>query len=155
MGPRCTLLLIGVCCSALLMVRCASPISPGKDDRRAQLDFCVDEVNRLRASAGRAALQQSADLEAFADRAAEHDALARTAHGYFLMTNGSGVALAETQILWWKDEPVRTVIRKGLAQMWAVGPGGEHYDILAGPYREIGCGVFVSGTEVTVVQDFR
>ena len=46
-------------------------------------------------------------------------------------------------------------IQQGLAQMWRVGPGGEHYDILSGSYAEVGCGVFVNGTEVTATQDFR
>jgi hypothetical protein len=49
----------------------------------------------------------------------------------------------------------RTVIQRGLAQMWQVGPGGEHYDIMAGTFSEIGCGIAVNGAEVTVTQDFR
>jgi hypothetical protein len=39
--------------------------------------------------------------------------------------------------------------------MWDVGPGGEHYDIMVGAFSEIGCGIAVNGTEVTVTQDFR
>jgi hypothetical protein len=39
--------------------------------------------------------------------------------------------------------------------MWAAGPGGEHYDILVGRYSEVGCGVFVNGSEVSVAQDYR
>ena len=39
--------------------------------------------------------------------------------------------------------------------MWQGGPRGEHYDIMVGPYSQIGCGIFVNGREVTVAQDFR
>ena len=39
--------------------------------------------------------------------------------------------------------------------MWAEGRGGGHYDNLAGRYTQVGCGVFVDGDLVTVVQAFR
>ena len=32
---------------------------------------------------------------------------------------------------------------------------GGHYDNIAGPYTQVGSGVFVNGNEVTVVQAFR
>ncbi len=44
---------------------------------------------------------------------------------------------------------------QGLAGMWAEGPGGGHYENMRGPYTEVGCGVFVNGVDITVVQDFR
>ena len=77
------------------------------------------------------------------------------AHHHFGLTRGSNPVRAETEILWWRSSRVRPVISKGLAQMWNAGPSGEHYPILSGPYTEVGCGVFVNGAEVTVVQDFR
>ncbi len=39
--------------------------------------------------------------------------------------------------------------------MWTAGPSNEHYDVLAGPYSEVGCGLFVDGDEVSSAQDFR
>lgn len=120
-----------------------------------ELTLCVEQTNRYRASAGRAPLVRSQALEDFAARAAEHDTLARVAHQHFALTNGAGVARAETEILWWKGVAVRAVVERGLSQMWQVGPGGEHYDIMSGDYTEIGCGIFVTGGEVTVAQDFR
>ena len=87
--------------------------------------------------------------------AAERDGTVHSAHDHFIRTNGGGTALAETEILWWHGFAVKDVIQQGLAQMWRVGPGGEHYDILSGSYAEVGCGVFVNGTEVTATQDFR
>lgn len=121
----------------------------------SELSFCADELNRYRASIGRPVLTRSGQLETFAAQSAEHDGTAHVAHHHFLMTNGGGTAMAETEILWWKNYAVKSVIRDGLAQMWQAGPGGEHYDIIAGPYTEVGCGVFINNGEVTVTQDFR
>ena len=94
-------------------------------------------------------------LEAFAAEAAQNDALVRVAHHLFTTTNGRGTAMAETEILWWRGAGVRAVIQKGLAQMWQGGPSDEHYNVIVGPYSEIGCGIFVNGSEVTVAQDYR
>lgn len=121
----------------------------------ADMAFCVDEINRYRTSVGRPPLARSQSLETFATDAAQKDAGVRIAHQHFRDTNGAGVSQAETEILWWKDQPVHDVVQKGLAQMWRVGPGGEHYDIISGPYTQVGCGAFISNGEVTVSQDFR
>jgi Cysteine-rich secretory protein family len=119
------------------------------------LSFCVDEVNRYRASVGRAPLARSADLEAFAAEAAQSDGLAHQAHQFFATTNGGGLSRAENEILWWEGLAVPSVIQQGLKQMWEIGPAGEHYDIMTGAFSQIGCGIFVNGSEVTVAQDFR
>ncbi len=121
----------------------------------AELSFCANEINRYRATIARPALRRSEALEVFAARGAEYDATIRIAHAHFRETNGGGIARAETEILWWRGHAVRQVIQKGLAQMWQVGPGGEHYEVLAGPYSEVGCGIYVSAGEVTVAQAFR
>ena len=121
----------------------------------AELAFCADEINRYRAGVGRSRLTRSETLEAFAAAAAENDGTSYIAHQFFKSRNGGGIVMAETEILWWRGFSVRTVIEKGLAQMWQVGPRGEHYEILVGPYSEVGCGVFVNGPEVTVTQSFR
>ena len=145
--------------AALVATACgvATPLSPGPPEApyTAELRLCVDEINRYRASVGRPPLQRSTALEAFAAAAAEHDGTVHAAHDHFLRTNGGGTALAETEILWWRGFALKDVIQQGLAQMWRVGPGGEHYDILSGPYTEVGCGIFVNGAEMTVAQDFR
>ena len=39
--------------------------------------------------------------------------------------------------------------------MWAEGPGGGHFENMRGPYKELGCGVFVNGPEITYAQEFR
>jgi uncharacterized protein YkwD len=125
----------------------------------ASAAFCVDEVNRLRATADASPLTRSGRIDAFSAEAARVDGVAHEAHTYFRMTNGgNGTVRAENVIAWWKVAQygsVRTVIRQGLATMWAQGPGGSHYEIMTGNYTEMGCGVFVSNGEVTVSQDFR
>jgi hypothetical protein len=65
------------------------------------------------------------------------------------------VAFAGNEGPWWRSTSVRAVIRDGLAFMWSEGPGGGHYENIRGPYMQVGCGVFVNGNEITVVQDHR
>ena len=155
---------VGPACSAI-----GSTVSPSGEDGGApaasaplaatsvasELSLCAEETNRYRASVGLGPLIRSAALEDFAAHAATIDGAAHRAHDHFTSTNGDGVSRAETEILWWRGFTVQAVVQRGLAQMWQVGPGGEHYDIMAGPYSEIGCGIAVNGGEVTVTQDFR
>jgi hypothetical protein len=148
-------LLVGLPVLCLSACSVASPTSAAVNGLPGDLSFCQAEVNRYRAAIGRPPLARSEALEEFAATAAAADATARIAHFHFAATNGGGKAKAETEILWWRGGRVRSVIEQGLAQMWQAGPGGEHYQILAGPYTEIGCGVFAEAGEVTVVQDFR
>jgi uncharacterized protein YkwD len=133
-----------------------SPSSSGSlVNLSANLSFCADEVNRYRVSVGRPPLSRSAELEAFAAKAAEDDGRSHQPHHWFAITNGGGMARAENEILWWQGFGVRSVIEQGLQQMWQGGPSGEHYDIMVGQFSQIGCGIFVNGAEVTVAQDFR
>ena len=133
----------------------AAPTPAGNAAMAGEVALCADETNRYRASVGLRPLVRSAVLDDFAARAAEHDAVAHVPHEHFALTNGAGVSTAETEVLWWRGFAVRAVVQRGLAQMWQVGPGGDHYDIMAGAYSEIGCGISVNGSEVTVAQDFR
>jgi uncharacterized protein YkwD len=124
----------------------------------ADLTFCVSETNRYRATVGAPALIESAPLEAYAADGARIDGLAHVPHSHVTSTNGGGVAFAENEIPWWplvQFGTVQAVIRQGIAQMWAEGPGGGHYENIKGPYTTLGCGVFIQNGEITVVQDFR
>ncbi len=121
----------------------------------ASVSFCTEEINRYRAKIGLDPLDRATDLDSFAAQAAEYDGRAGVPHQYFRMTNGGGIARAENQLLLWKGYAVNEVIRQGLAQMWAEGPGGSHYQIMAGKYAQVGCGIFKNGNEVNVSQDFR
>lgn len=143
----------------LAMSACAlpstTPSSPDAATLASSLQFCTDEINRYRSLIGRTALSRSDSLEQFAATAAEHDATAGVPHSLFSKTNGGGVAMAETELLLWPQRAVQDVIKTGLAQMWSAGPAGEHYEILAGPYSQVGCGIYVAGGQVSVAQDYR
>ncbi|HUR36002.1 MAG TPA: CAP domain-containing protein [Vicinamibacterales bacterium] len=129
--------------------------STGSANLDASVSFCTDEINRYRTRAGLAPVERAPDLEVFAARAAESDGRSGVPHQYFRMTNGGGVARAENQLLLWKGYAVNDVIRQGLAQMWAEGPEGTHFQILTGGYAQVGCGIFMNGSVVNISQDFR
>jgi len=122
----------------------------------ADLAYCVSETNRDRAIVGKPALHESASLESFAAAAAQSDAQSRSPHGY-AKTHASGT-WAENEIPWWplaSYGTVQAVMTQGIAQMWAEGPTGGHYQNIVGPYSQLGCGVYIGNGEITVAMDFR
>ncbi len=125
----------------------------------AELSFCVEEVNRLRTTIGNPPLVRSDVLEKYAATAVQADAVAGKPHTYALSTNFDNLTvLAENEALFWplsSLKSVRAVVEKSLAEMWSEGPGGEHYDIMADNYHQVGCGVFVQGNDVAVLEAFR
>ncbi len=127
----------------------------------AEIAFCVEETNRYRTAIKKPPFARTAALDDFASRGAEHDAKRREPHHHFNNTQfpDSFSALAENELPWWHldaDEgAVRRVIRAGLRSMWEEGPGGGHYENLVGTYTQMGCGIWIDGNEITVVQDFR
>ena len=116
--------------------------------------FCVTETNRYRATLGLKPLTRSSTLEAYAAIGAREDGLSGQHHQHFRRTSGGGVAVAENEF-WGTNLALHTLMVRGLADMWAEGPGGGHYENMRGPYTQLGCGVFVNGVDITVVQDFR
>jgi uncharacterized protein YkwD len=144
--------------------RTSNPLSPPNVsgaglDISAETAFCADEVNRLRATVGRAPLVRSDKLDAYSAAAAAADGQSHDAHKYYRETGaGGGLVAAENEIPWWNLASfgsVHAIIQQGLAMQWAEGPGGGHYDNMTGPYTEIGCGVASINNEITVTQDFR
>ena len=137
-----------------------TPLAPtaGNPDASTNLDpeltFCVTETNRYRATLGFAALTRSTALEAYAAVGAREDGLAQVPHQHFKSTNGGGIASAENEMNG-SNQSLHGLIERGLAGMWAEGPGGGHYENMRGRYSQLGCGVFVNGNVITVVQDFR
>ena len=124
----------------------------------ADLVFCVDETNRYRALRNKAALARSTALEAYAADGARVDALAGAAHRHFDTTSGGGVATAENEALRLNAAQfasTRDAITAALYLFYGEGPGGGDYDNMLGDYTQIGCGVYRSSTEITIVQDFR
>jgi uncharacterized protein YkwD len=133
-----------------------APTGASADD---DLQFCVDETNRYRSSLGLPPLARSPELERCAATAAASDHRSQRPHGHFVETQGCGIAFAENEIPWWPLDyaggSVRGTITQGLRDMWAEGPGGGHYENMRGRYSQIGCGVFIDGGRITVVQNFR
>ena len=65
---------------------------------------------------------------------------------------------AEYEALRWSfggGGSVRQVIGQAIATFWSEGPGGGHYENLTGPFGELGRGVAVGGSAITIVQVFR
>jgi hypothetical protein len=133
-----------------------SPANLQNGGTAADLAFCASETNRYRAMAGRPALTESPSVEAFAAAAAQADSQTGIPHSYYY-THAQGFA-AENEALDWSLAQLRSV-HNGIAQainsFWSEGSGGGHYENLVGPYTQLGCGLFVSGPLITIVQDFR
>jgi hypothetical protein len=164
-GGAAVLLLIWAMAAAGCFVRQASaPTLVATSDGssvsfESDLAFCVGEINRYRALANRSVLARSAALEAYAAAAARTDGLGRAAHRHAQDTGfGGGLVRAENEIPFWplsQYRSVRAIVEGGLAQMYAQGPAGGHYRNMMGDHTEVGCGIFLNGDEVTVVQAFR
>ena len=160
---------VGLLLLIIVAIGCRAPLSspsapsstsdPGAPAFSAEAGLCVEQTNRYRAGVGRGPLQRSDVLEAYATAAARTDGLAHVAHQYAGQTNmGNGTSRAENVILWWSLRyygSVQQIVKRGLADMWQQGETGAHYRNIVGSYSEAGCGIFVNGDEVTVVQAFR
>jgi hypothetical protein len=126
----------------------------GGDDAHA---FCVAETNRHRTAAGRPAVTRSDTLEDFADTGAMVDH-SGAPHDHFRDTNGGGIAFAENECPHWNLQQqggdMNQLVKECIAAFVSEGPGGGHYDNLMGNYGTLGCGIFQSGSDVTVIQDY-
>jgi hypothetical protein len=133
----------------------ASSPSPGGDPDVA---LCVAEVNRYRAMADVAPVLETLPLDVYATDGARLDGRTHILDEHFRDGAGGGLALAEIELGWLPlaaDGSVDTVIRQGLAGIWAQGPGSQDVVRLTGNYGFMGCGIFASAGEVTVTVDFR
>jgi len=123
----------------------------------ASLEFCVQETNRLRTMNGRAPVVRSKQLDDFANSGAriDHDG---PAHGHFNQARDSGIAFAENECRRWSLDQsggdMKKLVELCIAAFYAEGPGGGHYENMLGDYHSLGCGIFQSGADVTIVQDF-
>ncbi len=130
----------------------------GGSAANSDLVFCVDETNRLRATQGKAALDHSAELEAYANTSAQDDTEMQSAHAHFSSTHGGGIAFAENEcpsFLGWRVQgDVRNTIAQCLQAFYDEGPGGGHYENMMGDYGTLGCGVYVQDSGITIAQDY-
>ena len=155
--------LVALALATGLLSGCAKGTFTGPSSERAQgsegfsteMGYCVDEINRYRATIALPPLDRAAPLEDYATDSARIDTAARQPHTHFRDTNGGGVAQAETELLLWPNADARAVLQQGIRTMWKEGPGGSHYDVLTGSYGTVGCGIFVDGNMMTISQDFK
>jgi hypothetical protein len=127
----------------------------GGDDAH---EFCVTETNRHRTAEGRPEVTRSEELEDFADTGAMVDH-GGSPHDHFRNTGGGGIAFAENECPHWNLEQqgggdMNQLVKECIDAFVSEGPGGGHYDNLMGNYGSLGCGIFQSGSSVTIVQDF-
>ena len=130
----------------------------GAADYDAERQSCVDVTNRFRQKVALTPLTRSSVLEEYADAAAKNDGTSHLSHQYFKRLRGRRPSVGENELPWWSlsdNSTVAQLIQTGIEMMWQEGPGGGHYRNLAGPFKELGCGIYVHGDEVTVVQAFK
>jgi Cysteine-rich secretory protein family len=139
----------------------SSPPAARLAQRDDDLGFCVAETNRYRARHGKPPLGRSTELETYAATGARYDTAARRAHKHFDDTRGGTVAFAENSCLsvyGWSLEygggSLRKVLTRCLRAFYAEGPGGGHFENMMGEYRTLGCGVYIAGGGVSIVQDY-
>jgi uncharacterized protein YkwD len=137
----------------------AAPTVPNGTSHPAEQAQCVAFTNAYRATLQLPPYSRASALDTFATAAAQNDGQSHMAHQYFYATNGGGFSHSENMIPWWPLDQYRTIeqiLRTGIAQMWAEGPGGGHYENMRSTsYRTMGCGIHVNNGEVTVAQEFR
>jgi uncharacterized protein YkwD len=140
----------------------AAPVAAprGRAGSDAEIAYCISETNRYRALARKPPLARNTLLDDFARDGARVDHQARESHRHLNTTPFPGEfrALAANELPWWHYEgpdSVRLTLRTGIASFWAEGPGGGHYENIVGNYSELGCGIWIEGDGITVVQVFR
>jgi uncharacterized protein YkwD len=120
---------------------------------------CVDETNMYRSLKGKPAVAWSQALETYADAGAKDD-FSTSPHHHFSSTGGGGIAFAENECPQqgnWQvpaGGDVVAVVKACVKAFYDEGPGGGHYENIMGPYATLGCGIYQSGTKITIVQDF-
>ena len=122
--------------------------------------ICVTETNKDRATVGKPAVQESAQLEAYADVGAMHD-FSTSPHDHFSSTSGGGIAFAENECpqqgnwnLGFGNGDLGMTVAACVKAFFDEGPGGGHYNNMMGPYAKLGCGIYVQGQQLTIVQDY-
>jgi hypothetical protein len=145
----------------VVAIACAGEVNGGDGAdgslNAAAQQFCVQETNRYRAMTGHTAVQRSTQLETFANTGAMVDHAAAP-HDHFRQTHGGEIAFAENECPRWDVQQsggdLNQLVAKCIAAFYSEGPGGGHYENLLGDYGSLGCGIFQSGTSVTIIQDF-
>jgi hypothetical protein len=147
----------------LAVAACGGDDSAGGDGGGGSSDpahqACVDETNMYRSLKGKPVIAWSEQLETYADTGAMVD-FSSSPHNHFSSTSGGGIAFAENECPQqgnWQlpaGGDMVALVKQCVKAYYDEGPGGGHYENLMGPYAKLGCGIYQSGTKVTIVQDF-
>jgi hypothetical protein len=135
--------------------------SPGGQSAK---QFCVSETNRLRAMNNKPALAESTDLETYADTGAMVD-FSSQPHNHFSSTSGGGISDAENECPVqgnWQlpaGGDMNALVGQCIAAFYSEGPGTDfathgHYINMMSDNTKLGCGIYMMGTGVTIVQDY-
>ena len=77
-------------------------------------------------------------------------------HQHYKSANLAKKGIAENELPWWPGSSVRSVIERRTSLDAGGGAGWRaHCRRSSVSRRQAGCGVFVNGKEITVVQNFR
>jgi hypothetical protein len=126
--------------------------------------ICVSETNKDRATVGKPPVTESTTLETYADAGAMHD-FSTTPHDHFTSTNGGGISDAENECpqqgnwnLSFGNGDIGMTMVACIAAFWMEGPGtGDahgHYNNMISDNAELGCGIYIEGQKLTIVQDY-
>lgn len=139
----------------VLLFGCSSDGDSFGETRSAALE----QTNALRATVGKPALVETAELTSYANAGAQFDHGA-SPHDHFRQTSGGGVAGAENECPHWPNgADLDETVKNCIDAFWSEGPGEDysmhgHYINMTGNYTTMGLGIFVAGDSVTIVQDF-
>jgi uncharacterized protein YkwD len=113
---------------------------------------CVDAINKYRATLSLPPLARWTSAETCADGQAKSDGSTNTAHGAFTKCG----EYAQNECPGWPGAP-QAMIGGCLQMMWNEGPGGGHYENMAGKgWTQVSCGFATAANgSVWAVQDFR
>jgi len=151
-----------------------APVLPTVTD--ADLQFCVDEINRYRDTLKLRHYTRSSALEDCAKKAADSDSKTHKVHNYAATTTCPGGRTGQNAAYGWQGwtiedwGSIQEIMKGSLKMMWNEGPdNGDgkdhgHYELMsstgkAAAVTSVGCGVAVvwegGKTQVTVVMDFK
>jgi hypothetical protein len=125
------------------------------DPYAAARQTCVDRVNQLRASKGLPPYRRLTEGESCADNQAKLDSEKNQAHSAFGLCTNVTTWTSYGQNECPNYDSVASTLGGCIDAMWGEGPGGGHYDNIAGTYTKMACGFYTMPTgKVWMVQDF-
>jgi uncharacterized protein YkwD len=118
----------------------------------SEAEKCFHVINTYRATKGLDPLERWTQGESCADGEAQSDSKSGKPHGAFTKCG----EFAQNECPGYPGS-VSENLSECLADMWAEGPGGGHYDnMTSGKYTEVSCGLYeLSNGDFWSVQNFR